>query len=35
MNVAKIITHIEPLQSWERAFEAVESKRGLKALLIP
>ena len=24
-----------PLQSWERAFEAIESKRGLKALLVP
>jgi len=35
MNVARIITHVEPLQSWERAFEAIESKRGLKALLIP
>jgi threonine dehydrogenase-like Zn-dependent dehydrogenase len=35
MNIARIITHVEPLQSWERAFEAIESKRGLKALLIP
>jgi len=35
INVARIITHVEPLQSWERAFEAIESKRGLKALLIP
>lgn len=35
INIARIITHVEPLQSWERAFEAIESKRGLKALLIP
>lgn len=35
MSVSKIITHVEPLQSWERAFEAVESKQALKVLLIP
>jgi L-iditol 2-dehydrogenase len=35
INIARLITHVEPLQSWERAFESVESKRGLKALLIP
>jgi L-iditol 2-dehydrogenase len=35
ITVSKIITHVEPLQSWERAFEAIENKRGLKALLIP
>ena len=35
IDVARIITHVEPLQSWERAFEAVENKQALKALLIP
>jgi len=35
IDIGKIITHVEPLESWERTFEAVESKRALKALLIP
>ncbi len=35
INIGRIITHVEPLRSWERAFDAIESKRGLKVLLIP
>jgi L-iditol 2-dehydrogenase len=35
MPVRKIISHVEPLDNWEPTFEAVESKRALKALLIP
>lgn len=35
MDVQKIISHVEPLDNWERVFEEVESKRALKALLIP
>jgi len=35
LNVAKIISHVEPLAEWERVFEDVENGRALKAILIP
>jgi len=35
MDVGKIISHVEPLEAWERVFEDVENMRALKALLIP
>ncbi len=35
LDVAKIISHVEPLEAWERVFEEVENMRALKALLIP
>lgn len=35
LDVARIISHVEPLEAWERVFEEVENMRALKALLIP
>ena len=35
MDVAKLITHVEPLRNWELAFDAVEHQRAIKALLTP
>ncbi len=35
MPVGRLITHKAPLREWEGAFEAVEDKRAIKALLIP
>jgi L-iditol 2-dehydrogenase len=35
LDVAKIISHVEPLTEWKRTFEEVESGRALKAILIP
>lgn len=35
MDVARIITHVEPLSNWEAVFEAVENRRAIKALLVP
>lgn len=31
----KIITHREPLENWEKAFDEIEQLKGLKALIIP
>jgi L-iditol 2-dehydrogenase len=31
----KLITHVFPLEDWEKAFQMVESKQAIKALLIP
>jgi len=35
IDVGPLISHREPLENWERAFDDVENQRGLKALLIP
>lgn len=35
LNVGRIVSHLLPLREWERAFDEVESRRALKALLIP
>jgi L-iditol 2-dehydrogenase len=35
IDVAKIITHCEPLANWQSVFDDLENARGLKALLIP
>jgi len=35
IDVAKLVTHIEPLEHWERVFDEVEKKQAIKALLIP
>jgi L-iditol 2-dehydrogenase len=35
LNVAKIVSHVEPLAEWERVFEEVENGQALKAILIP
>ncbi|MCZ7393728.1 MAG: zinc-binding dehydrogenase [Candidatus Methanoperedens sp.] len=35
INIGAIITHREPLANWEKAFDAVENKKAIKALLIP
>lgn len=35
INAKAIITHQFPLEDWEAAFEAVESQKALKAVLIP
>ena len=31
----KVITHREPLENWEKTFDAIEQLKGLKALMIP
>ena len=35
MDVARIVTHVAPLADWERTFDAVESMKAIKALLVP
>jgi L-iditol 2-dehydrogenase len=35
INVKKIISHIEPLANWEKAFNLIEKQLALKVLLIP
>jgi L-iditol 2-dehydrogenase len=35
IDAKKIITHVLPLEQWERAFELVETMQGIKVLLIP
>jgi L-iditol 2-dehydrogenase len=35
INVKKIISHIEPLTNWEKAFNLIEDQKALKVILIP
>lgn len=35
INIDAIITHREPLENWEKVFEDIENKRGIKGLLFP
>lgn len=35
LPVRRLITHVAPLAEWERVFDDVESKRAVKALLVP
>lgn len=35
INLKKIITHIEPLTNWEKAFQLIEEQKALKILLKP
>lgn len=35
IDAARLITHVAPLQEWERVFDEVENKQAVKALLIP
>ncbi len=35
INVKKVISHIEPLTNWEKAFELIEAQKALKIILKP
>jgi L-iditol 2-dehydrogenase len=35
INVKKVISHVEPLTNWEKAFELIEAQKALKVILKP
>jgi L-iditol 2-dehydrogenase len=35
INVKKIISHVEPLTNWDKAFNLIEEQKALKILLLP
>jgi L-iditol 2-dehydrogenase len=35
LKLGELITHREPLENWQKAFDAAEKQQGLKAILIP